>query len=313
MANPYQGLGGRENDAKAWAYKQFQDILGRDPTQSELAQALPIFLGTDPHITDVAAGTAFVSSLANSPDQVYKRQQEQYGKEAPAQYGNVNQQFQALLGREATAEEQDHFGKLLASGQVDQYSLQDFLKQQPEYMKKADTQFQSELGGQLQASDQRYYQENIMPAIQSAYAKQGRSFEGTGFQNALALAAQGQNREREGFLANLSASQYGGRQAAARGDYESYVQNLQSRQNSSLTAPYDRQNQLTDFTMQKSAYEDYLRRYGKRQSNGAGIGTLVGAGIGALGAGLMTGGMGAGQGAMLGSQLGGAGGSFFNY
>lgn len=260
---PYQQYSHQGNSAQ-WAVDKFREILGRNPTASELAQATPIFMGSDPNVADVAAGTAFVSSIANSPEQVYRRQQEQYKKGAPEQYGGVTQAFQGLLGRAPTQEELDHFGSLLASGQVDQYQLQDFLKQQPEYRTRQDTEFRQGLSGELQGSDERYFREQIMPAIQANYAKQGRSFESSGFQNALGQAANQQNRERESYLAQLSAQQYAGRQGAARSDYENYIQQLQGRQNASLTAPYARQNELADYTIQKNAYEDYLRRYGKR-------------------------------------------------
>ena len=310
MANPYEGLGGAENDAKAWAWRKFNEILGRDPTQSELAQATPVFMGSDKNITDVAAGTAFVSSIANSPDAVYKRQQEQYGKEAPGKYGEVDQQVQALLGRGATQEEKDYFGKLLASGQVDAYQLQNFLKQDQEYMTRQDQQFREGLSSELQQGDARYFQEQIMPSIQSQFAKQGRSVDATGFQNALAREGTAQNRQREQFLANLSAKQYGGRSANARADYEGYYNQLAGRQQASLTAPYARQNELMDYTMQKNAYEDYLRRYGKR-SKGQAIGALAGGVLGAA-TGAMSGTpWGVGAGWQAGSGLGGGIGSMW--
>lgn len=63
--------------------------------------------------------------------------------------------------------------------------------------------------------------------------------------------------------------------------------------------------------MQKQAYDQYLQRYGKRNSGqGQAIGSLAGMGIGALLA-APTGGMSLGAGAMLGGMMGGAGGSFF--
>jgi hypothetical protein len=274
-----------------------------------MAQAAPIFQGADKNITDVAAGTAFVSAIANSPDEVYKRQQAQYAKGAPEKYESVRQQIQGLLGRDASQEELDHFGKLLASGQVDEYELQSFLKQQPEYMTRQDQQFREGISSELQAGDQRYFSEQIMPSIQSQFAKQGRTVDATGFQNALGREATGQNRQREQFLAQLSSQQYGGRQAGARADYENYYNNLQNRQNLSLTAPIARQNEITDYTMQKNAYEDYLRRYGKRNNAGIGgmVGGIAGAGLGAMWGGPAGASAGYGIGSGVGNAFGGGG------
>ena len=295
-----------EESLRQQAYQNWYRTFGKDPTEHEFDLAMQYFgQGVQP-------GNAYIQSLYNSPDEVYKRQQTKYQEGAPDKYGDVGSAFKGLLGRDATQEELDHFGKLLSSGQVDQYQLQEFLKQEPEYVQKQDEQFRQGLSGELSAYDKQYLEEQALPAIQSAYAKQGRSFEGSGFKQAVANTAQAQNIDRQKYIAGLSASQYAGRQGNARTDYENYVQQLQGRQNASLTEPYARQRELMDFGIQKSAYEDYLRRYGKRQgSSMSGIGSLAGLGLGALLA-APTGGMSIPAGAALGGTAGGVGGSIWD-
>src|SRR3990167_6925266 len=192
-------LGGPAAQAQS-VYTNFMKLMGRPPTQAEVDE-YSLMPGGAPGIT------AAVFNLKNSPDNIYKRQQEEYQKGAPDKYADVGSAFKGLLGRDATQEELDHFGKLLSSGQVDQYQLQEFLKQEPEYLQNQDAQFREGLSGELSGYDKQYLEEQALPAIQSAYAKQGRSFEGSGFKQAVANTAGAQNIERQKYLAGLSASQ----------------------------------------------------------------------------------------------------------
>src|SRR3990167_3641169 len=279
------------------AYQNWFLTFDKYPTQKELDTTLRYAGGSTQGILN------YIDSIYNSPDNVYKRQQEEYQKGAPDKFSDVGSAFKGLLGRDATQEELDHFGKLLSSGQVDQYQLQEFLKQEPEYVQKQDAQFREGLSGELSGYDKQYLEEQALPAIQSAYAKQGRSFEGSGFKQAVANTAGAQNIERQKYLAGLSASQYAGRQGNARSDYENYVQQLQGRQTAQLTEPYARQRQLMDYGIQKSAYEDYLRRYGKQNSSNGYAGAASGAVGGAM-AGSVFGPWGTGIGAVVGGGLG---------
>lgn len=277
--------------------KSFYSTFNRLPTAGEVAQVAPAFEASG------TAGNAYLAQLyqTQNPNEAAK-------KGAADQYGTIDQLFKNGLGRAATQEEKDHFGTLLASKQYDAYDIQNMLSQLPESVRKQDEEFRKGLDTQLQASDSRYFNEQVLPGIQSTYAKQGRSFDSTGYQNALAQAAQGQNKERETFLSNLSANQYSGLSDRA---YKDYVNNRDYTQNKYDTMNmnnYNRLNQYSDYNLQKQAYDQYLQRYGKRSSAGS-IGGLVGGAIG-TGVGAYFGGpAGAQAGYGLGSGFGGAAGS----
>jgi len=304
---------GDQRNKLSAVFDAFQNAFGRGPTQDELNEALPAF-STDnqPHVTNVAGGNAYVSQLhstqENTPDKIAQKQQTQYLAEAPKHYDAVNQVFQSQLGRTATQDELDHFGSQIASGSLDPYQLQQFVQQQPEYQTTQNKNFQNGLATQLQGYDQNYFNTNVLPSIQEAYAKQGRSFDSSAFQNAATNSAQQQNVSRENFLANLSAQQYGNVQSNAYNDYANQVRNQQNLTNAGIQAQYagvqnnlNRSNQLMDYQMQSDAYNNYLSKYGKRNN---GLGGLIGGGLGAAVGGYFGGTAGAGLGYQLGSGTG---------
>lgn len=294
-------------------FDAFENTYGRAPTQDEMNQALPAFQDpANPHITNTSGGNSFISQMhtatENTPDKLYKKQQEEYLANAPQHFGSVQQLFQTHLGRAATQDELNHFGSLLASGTTDAYGLQQFLQQQPEYTQKQDKQFQEGLSGQMQGYDKQYFSESILPAIQQAYAKQGRSFDSSAFANSATQSAQQQNTTRQNYLAQLSASQYGGRQQNAYNDYTGMVQNQNALTNAGINAQYagiqnaqTRGQNIQDYGTQAQLYNQYLARYGKR-NNGLGgmLGGLAGAGLG----GWLGGPGGRTAGAQLGYQMG---------
>lgn len=296
-------------DETAYATRDFKEIYGRDPTKVELDQIVPAYVGQDQHLPNQAQGKAFIAQMfqsqENTPDKIYADQQKKYLADAPQHFDAVNQMFQSQLGRTASQDELNHFGSLLASGTTDPYQLQSFLQQQPEYQTKQNQGFQDKLSGQLSGYDQDYFKSNILPSIQEAYAKQGRSFDSSAFQAAATNSAQQQNVSRQQYLAGLSAQQYGGVQQNAYNDYANQVAQQQNLTNSGIQAQYqgmqnnqNRVNQITDFNTQSQAYNDYLAKYGKR-NNGLGgvLGTVIGAGLGSFG-GI--------KGAQLGATLGGS-------
>lgn len=312
----YGGAGGSQQAAAFYAGQQFYKLFGRNPTQSELDSITPAYISGDPNIAGVAQGNAAVAqyyqSKVNTPEKQYADQQAGYKAEAPKYYDQINGQFQSTLGRDATQEEKDHFGSLLASGQVDPYTVGQFLHQLPEAVTKQDTEFRSNLRNDISAQDSRYFGEQILPGIQRNFAQQGRSVESSGFANAAAQAGQQQNVNREGFLSNLSASQYTGNKTNAYNEYLNSVGRMQGLQDHSRArgdtladASTGRINEISNFAMQKQAYDQYLSRYGKR-GNGLGgmLGTLLGAGIGGA-AGKSP------QAAMAGGQVGGSIGNYF--
>lgn len=244
-------------------WNQYYKLYGKAPTENDFTKYLPNYLA------DINLGD---QSLLSGYEQEQKSP-EALKKKAPEQYGTVGEQIKSMLGREATQAELDHFGSLLASGDLDAYTFQQFVQSTPEYTQKRDETFRSGLRSEMADSDKRYLTESVLPAIQSQYALAGRSFDSSAFQSAMANAAQSQNVDREKYLSNLAASMYGGRQEQAYGDYATNRDRMYGiqdyyRQRSDANADWfrDRKAQLQDFDIQRSAYEDYLRKYGKRNS-----------------------------------------------
>ncbi len=221
----------------------------------------------------------------NTPEKIAeKKRQEEEGKSLNL-YGTVNDLFKSNLGREASTDEQKHFATQMAQG-VDAYTINQFLQALPENVKKQDEAFRSDLNKTLQTQDSQYYQEQIAPALQAMATKQGRSLDSSGVNNSLALAAQQQNRQRESYLANITAQQYGNSQNLAQQNYQQAYGNYQNTQDyytntnrDMFNSNMNRMNSLSDYNIQKQAYDQYLQRYGKRSS---GIGGMVGGGIGAV-------------------------------
>lgn len=311
----WTGTGGGTQAQRYYATKDFNEIFGRAPTEAELSMLQAAYDSGDRNIANTSGGRSAVAqyyqSQENTPDKQYAKQQAGYQEAAPKFYDQISQMFQGSLGRDATDAEKSHFGSLMASGQVDPYTIGQFLQALPENVRKQDEEFRKGLSGELQKQDSQYYNEQIMPGIQSAMANQGRDVRSTGVSNSLALAAQQQNRQRESFLSNLSAQQYGGRQSAARqdylgayGQYQGFQDYSRIRSDKLRDATTGRVNELQDFAMQRQVYDDYLRRYGKRSSGiGSLVGGLVGTGLGAY--------FGGPAGASAGYGIGSGTGSFF--
>lgn len=283
-------------------YKAGQELLGRDLTPQEFAQFKPRFAD------NVDTGRAYVAELAkqeaNSPAKL--------GEKAGQYSGQINKTFQDLLSRGATQEEADYFGRLLATGQVTPYEVNQFVQQLPEYQTRQDKSFREGLAGELGQYDEKAFQrerENIL----SQYTK-------AGIQNSSALdfaitEALGKIQEQRGqFLGGLSAQQYGGNKEAARQDYQtllnrSYGNQDYSRNRSDAYLDYltQRADQGADYERQKNDYLQFLSQQPKqRQSSGLGgaIGTAIGTGIGLIGGPM---------GGMAGGQIGGGLGSAFDY
>lgn len=282
----YGGAGGGQQAAEYYAARDFVAQFGRNPTQSEIAMLAPAYLSGDPNRAGLGAGKAAIAqyfqSVQNTPANQYAQQQAQYEADAPQHYDAINQMYQSTLGRDATDAEKKHFGSLLASGQVDQYGVGQFLQALPETVRKQDEAFRNQLSGTLQKQDAQYFNEQIMPSIQSQFAQQGRDVRSSGFANSLAQAATQQNRQREGFLSNLSASQYGNQQGLAQNAYnQTYgaytgLQDYSRQRAAQLQdATQGRINDLADYDKQARMYNDYLARYGKRGGWVSDLGTAL--------------------------------------
>lgn len=101
--NPY-GQGGSKygergaQDAKYWAYQAFIDQMGRAPTEQELAQAVPAFIGSDPNRANISGGNAFVSNFINSlkaDDPVTQQKNAETASQGAAT--NVSEQYKNLM------------------------------------------------------------------------------------------------------------------------------------------------------------------------------------------------------------------------
>lgn len=301
----------RKEYGDTYIQQAFKELLGREATPVEIAELTPS-LGTDPNIHDTGAMRSRVAEFARMESERQRPDRERKDAEGKAKdyYGSVSQLFKNTLGREANDAEVKHFSTLLATGDADEYTINNFLQNLPEYTKKQDDTFRAEQRGEFEKADTDYYSEKLLPAIQQQMAARGRSMESSGYATALAQAAKQQAQERERYLTQLSSQQYTGRSGAARSDYETYMSRVFGAQdysrdrsaglNDSYTA---RQRELSNYDMQKSAYEDYLRRYGKRKG---GLGGLLGGAAGAALGAYATGGspQGASAGYGIGSGIG---------
>lgn len=304
------------SDAKAWAKQGFNEIFGRDPTADELAQALPAFVGTDPHLTDTTSGNAWLANYhqqqtAPTAQDLYNKQQAKYQAEAPKHFDTVQSAFKSLMGRDATQEELTHFGTLMASGQTDPYELQNYLKQTPEYANTADATFRQQLGGQLNQVNSDFFKNYIQPDVVGSFAAQGRDTSGlsSGLSFALAKQAGQMQTQTQQYLAQLGASQYGGNKAQATSDYQTQLAQQMGIQNASLGNQLSSQNNLqqqgwnsANYSRQQSDLMNYMGGRTKPQGS-AGSGALQGGTQGAaIGTSIMPG---------WGTAIGGIGGAVY--
>lgn len=235
---------GREDSIYAWggdaertdqlAYNLFRQTMGREPNQDEYNRILPYFHGQGAQ--GRWTGQAYLNQLRQNELNDPTNQNSQYNPNNPqntlGQYtGQVENLFQELLNRGANQSELDHFRQLLATGQADAFTLGNFIKQLPEYRQREDTQFRGDLAKELEGYDTSAFnrqKENII----SDYARRGVNI-GTSpaLDYALTDLMGKISENRQKFLTGLSAEQYGGRTAAARGDYENYLNNIIENQN----------------------------------------------------------------------------------
>ncbi len=319
----YGGAGGSEQAAEYYAGRDFYAQFGRNPTQSELSMLAPSYLSGDPNIANTTGGKSAVASyynqLANSPGNIYKKQQSDLQAKAPQFYDSVNGLFQSNLGRDATDAEKTHFGMLLASGQ-DPYEIQQALQQTTEYQTNATQKFSDQLKGQLQQSNQDYFQKYILPSIQSNNAMAGRTQDSSGYQAQLANAAQQQNYNLNDYLAQVQAGGYQSAMSNNSANYQQLLGQQYGLQNANISnqlannAANTQYNQnLNMYQLQQQAYNNYLRNYGKTQNNalggglqgalsGATTGFMLGGPWGALAGGVAGGGLGAYSGSRGGTQ-----------
>jgi hypothetical protein len=310
------------DDARPLVIDAYRKYFGRDPDETEIAQGIPMFQS---EWQGGEKGYASIAELAQREKQRQeelnrpKQEAEKRATDAKQYYEGIGGLIKSTLGRDPTTAEIEHFAKLKVDG-FDDYDLQNALQTLPEYVEKQDATAREKLRGELSTADQAFFEKNIMPAIQSRFAQQGRSVDSSGYAAALANAAKDMGTERESYLAGLGRSDYENRRSLAVNTWLNNLQRNYSTQDyntaraNQVSDVYRQRNwDLQDYEAEKRAYDEYIRNYGRRKKSGlmGGVGALAGAGLGALLA-VPTGGMSIGAGAMLGSTLGGAGGSMFD-
>jgi hypothetical protein len=255
------------------AWNDFVKEFGRNPTQNELDMLTGAYATSDPNRTNPAQGkqaiAQYYQSLANTPANIYAAQQKQWAAAAPQHYDSVNQITQSLLGRKATQDELDHYGTLIASGQADPYQIQQFVQATPEYQNAQDTQFRQGVDTQLQKSDSDFF--NTQKGnIAQQYAQMGRATS-PALDVALTQLASQLNSNRQSYLAQLSASQYGGNKQAALGNYENTQNQVQGQINQNTQGIYGanqalntRLNNITDYNTQATAWQNGMNQYGNK-------------------------------------------------
>lgn len=302
----YGGAGGSQQAMDAYAAQEFQKLFGRNPTQSELAMLSGSYAG-DKNVANVAQGNQAVSQyfqgFSNNPASIYANQQKQWSANAPQHYDSIGQIIQSTLGRKATQDELSHYGTLIASGQADPYEIQQFIQSTPEYQNAQDTQFRSGVDTQLQKSDTDFF--NTQKGnIAQQYAQMGRATS-PALDVALTQLASQLNSNRQSYLAQLSASQYGGNKQAALGNYQNTQNDVSGRINQNTAGIYGnnqammgRMQNITDYNTQKNAWQQYANQ---QKGGGGAMGYLNGALSGAAAGGTVGGPWGALGGAALGA------------
>lgn len=244
------------------AIKAGREILGRDITATDLDSFRPYFEGG----TDT--GRAYLTQLK----QYEGTTPEALKKKAGNYSGDVNSAFQEVLGRDATAQELEHYGSGLASGGLDAYQLRDYIKQTDEYRTGQDKAFREGLNTELGGYDEDAFKKGSEDII-SRYTR-------AGIQHSPALDLALTNlmgdiaKERGRYLAGLSAEQYGGNKELARADYEGNLKKYLDDQNyerqlrqRNMDDYLGRSRDVSDYNRQRDDYFAMLDRVPRRRSN----------------------------------------------
>lgn len=307
--DPINGIYGAQDAYNYQAYQTAKSMLGRDITANEFLQIIPYWRSAEGQ----TAGKSLLAQMAERE----KNSPQALSKKAPEHYGAVDKTVSDFLQRSATPEERDHFGAMLARGEITSYDLQQFIKAQPEYQTTQDKQFRSGLNEELVGYDTDFFnkaKENVI----SRFAKNqpGASLTNNpSLDYALTELMGNISKERSKYLAGLSADQYRGNKGAAREDYRTNLDRMfggqdytRARSDQMYDYARGRADNAYDYVTQRNDYMEYLNRMkGGRGKDPWGQmgGGLLGAGIG--------GAMGGPAGAQAGYQIGSGAGSMFDY
>lgn len=289
QASQFQATG--QDQSNYQAYSTFKSLMGRAPTSGELAQIIPAFQGPN----GLMNGRAF---LANMQQQYHSNPTLDPGNPQNNQnptdiQGQVKQQFQSILGRDPTTDELNHFTTAIQSNQTDAYGLSSFLKQMPEYTNTQDTNFRNSLNSQLQGYDTNEFNREKQ-GVMADYASRGMGGSSS-LDYALTDLMGKIAQNRSSYLANLSASQYGGNKDLAIGNYQNTLNQMygnslnqrQSQQNYSNDL-LNRGFQGADYQTQRNDFMNFMNN--NRGSSYNPLYGVIGGAIGAGAGGLMSGG-----------------------
>jgi hypothetical protein len=289
-------------------YGAFKNQFGREPSQAEINQLAPFYMNS------ITEGNSVLQNYKEQQDDTPENRRMKVEEQAKPYRDAATNLIKSTLGRDASDAEVAHFAALKAQG-FDDYELGQALQQLPEYTEKQDAAARDKLRGELSSADSTFFNDKVMPGVQANFARQGRSLDSSAFGAQLANAAKDIGTERETYLAGIGRSDYENRRQQA---IQTYMGNLQ-RNYGQQDYSQARKDQLedvyrkrgfeqSDYSVQKAAYDEYLRNAGKRKTTGLGqgIGSLIGTAAGAY--------FGGPTGAMVGSQAGGSiGGMFDSY
>jgi hypothetical protein len=267
---------GEQDPTYRYAYDTFRSIFGREPTETEYAQLLPIFGGAEGKQRGAAAISQMYEDWKKTPEYL-RTQANEYSDE-------LDPIFDTLLGRNFTQSELDYYGTALAGGQS-QYEIEQMLRQLPEFQQAEDKKFRTGLADELQGYDMKFFDK----AKEGIISRLAKNWGGAGTSSALDFALTnelGKIAENRGsYLANLSAQQYGGNKDAAREDYLGQMnryydqQNYEQRRRDADRDYYrSRADEDRDYTRQ---YNDYMNMQSRNRNRGSWIGSSL-AGAGAL-------------------------------
>ena len=265
LLNQMRGAGNQQDATQQYAYDTFRSTFGRDPSSTEFAQLLPIFGGAEGRQRGAAAiGQMF---------EAYKQSPEYFKSQAGQYYDDLDPTFDSLLGRDATASENDYFGQQMAAGRSS-YEIEQMLRQMPEFQQAEDKKFRTGLASELEGYDTSFFNK----AKENVVSRLSGNWGGAGTSSALDFALtdlMGQIAEKRGqYLAGISSNQYGGNKEAARQDYtygrDQYFQgqDYERRRRDSEEDYYrSRGDQDRDYERQKNDYFDMIGR----QNQGRGV------------------------------------------
>lgn len=268
----WQGTGGGTTAQQYSAWRDFAKEFGRNPTQQELDMLSGAYAG-DPNITNSSQGKQAIANYymnqSQTPANIYANQQKQWAADAPKSYDTVRSIVKSMYGRDATQDELNHYSTLIASGQADPYEIQQFIQSTPEYQNAQDKQFRSGLDTELQKSDTDFF--NTQKGnIAQQFAMMGRATS-PALDVALTQLASQLNSERGKYMAQLSASQYGGNKNAALDEYSATRSGVKDRINQNTSGIYGnnqaltkRLQDITDYNTQANAWGDAQSRYGSK-------------------------------------------------